>query len=224
MAGEHVLPVLPALAGLFPDGGLRRGTTVMVRGAGAATSLSLAVAAGTSQAGSWCAAVGWPALGLVAAAGLGVALERLALVPQPGTQWAAVTAALIDAVDLILLEPRGARPAEARRLTARARERGVVLVLHAPRGSWPEAVDLSLTATPTLWQGLGQGYGYLQARSVTVSAIGRGAASRERRAQLWLPTGTGAVDGAPSAGAGTAGSTRGVTLDRDPAASASAAG
>ncbi len=189
MAGERLLPVLGPLVPLFPEGGLRRGSAVVVTtGAGGATSLALAVGAAASQEGSWCAAVGWPALGMVAAAGLGVALERFALVPSPGEQWAAVTAALIDAVDVVLVRPhRGVRAPDARRLTARARERGVVLVVSCGTGAWPGA-DLSLSVAGVgRWRGLGQGHGYLQARSVEVTSIGRGAASRERRAQLWLP-------------------------------------
>src|SRR5207302_7365787 len=74
LARERTLPVLPALAELLPEGGLRRGSTVTVLGD--ATSLALALLAGPSQAGSWCAAVGLPSLGLVAAAEVGIVLER----------------------------------------------------------------------------------------------------------------------------------------------------
>lgn len=199
LAGEQLLAVLPALQSLFPDGGLRRGTTVVVgsstHGAGT-TSMTLATAAGASAAGSWCAAVGLPALGVVAAAGLGMALERFALVPYPGDQWPAVTAALVDAVDLILIRPPArVRSMDARRLMARARERGVVLVVSGP--GWPEPADLCLTVTPAGWRGLGQGHGYLQARSVEVTSTGRRAASRPRRVDLWLPGGDGVVSASP---------------------------
>src|SRR5439155_174136 len=61
-----------------------------------ATSLLLALIAAASRAGSWCAVVGVPALGVAAADGLGVALDRLALVPYPGPDWATVVAALLD--------------------------------------------------------------------------------------------------------------------------------
>jgi hypothetical protein len=140
--------------------------------------------------------VGLPALGMVAAAGLGVVLERFALVPYPGDQWPAVTAALVDAVDLILIRPvAGTRSTDARRLMARARERGVVLVVSGT--GWPEPVDLSLSvsvsAAPDGWQGLGQGNGYLQARAVAVTSGGRRAASRPRQVQLWLPGERGTV-------------------------------
>ena len=71
-----------------------------------ATSLALALAAGASQAGSWVAAVGLGSLGLVAAAELGVALDRLVLVADPGrerTGWASVVAALVDGFDVVLV-------------------------------------------------------------------------------------------------------------------------
>jgi hypothetical protein len=159
-----------------------------------ATTLALALVAAASQTGSWCAAVGLPALGLVMAAGLGVSLERLALVPDPGGRWPAMVAALVDAVDIVLIRADDrCCQGEARRLAARARERGAVLV---PVGAgWPEGADLRLTVTAGGWQGLGQGHGHLRARPATVAASGRGAAARERRVQLWLPGPTGSVEG-----------------------------
>jgi hypothetical protein len=66
-----MLPVLPALRELLP-GGLRRGTVVAVGGWGL---LCLAVVAGASAAGAWCAAVGMPQLGVAAAAEAG--LDRI---------------------------------------------------------------------------------------------------------------------------------------------------
>jgi hypothetical protein len=188
LARDQLLPVLPPLADLFPEGGLRRGSTVVVRpgqqGDGA-TSLAMALMVSASQAGSWCAAVGLADVGPVAAAGLGVCLERLALVPAPGDQWPAVTAALLDAVDVVLVRARRPRPADVRRLAARARERGTVLLAYS--GSWPDGADLRLAVAASAWQGLGQGHGHLQARAVEVAATGRGAAARPRRARMWLP-------------------------------------
>ena len=181
LAGHRMLPVVPPLSGLLPGGGLRRGSTVAVTGS---TSLALAVLAGSSAAGSWCAAVGLPSLGLVAAGEAGVAVARLALVPSPGGEWAAVVAALLDALDVVLVRPpERVRAADARRLTARARERGAVLV---PFGRW-EGADVRLGVAAGEWHGLGHGHGHLRARLVEVVAEGRGAAARPRRARLWLP-------------------------------------
>ena len=193
LAGERLLPVLGALEPLFPVRGLRRGSVVSVSGS---TSLALSVLAGASASGSWCGAVGLPALGLAAAAELGVALERFPLVPSPrrgagAGGWAWVVAALVDACDVVLARPAGrVSPADARRLTARVRERGAVLVVS---GAWPEAAEVQLAVASTGWEGLGQGYGRLQGRRVEVVAGGRGAAARERRLSLWLPHPEGGV-------------------------------
>jgi len=83
----RVLPVRGELADLLPWGGLRRGSTVSVRGS---TSLLLALLATATAEGCWAAVVGLPHLGVLAAAELGVAVHRLALVPQPGTDPAVV--------------------------------------------------------------------------------------------------------------------------------------
>jgi hypothetical protein len=198
LADERLLPVVAALRPLLPGRGLRRGTTVTVSRSAA---LALALVAGASAAGSWMAAVGLPDLGIVAAAETGIALERLALVPTPGARaWPAVVAALLDAVDVVLVRaPARLPPAQARRLAARARERGAVLV---PLGAWPGPADLRLAVTASTWSGLGQGHGNLQARQVEVLVAGRGAATRERRGLLWLPSPSGTI--APVAGTGDA--------------------
>jgi hypothetical protein len=189
LADERLLPVVPALQPLLPSGGLRRGTTVAVPSSAA---LALALVAGASAAGSWVAAVGLPDLGMVAAVETGIALERLALVPSPGARaWPAVVAAFLDAVDVVLVRSPPRLPAaQARRLAARARERGAVLV---PLGAWSEPADLRLAVTASAWQGLGQGHGHLRARQVEVAIAGRGAATRERRFLLWLPSPDGTI-------------------------------
>ncbi|MDP9071773.1 MAG: hypothetical protein M3N68_10965 [Actinomycetota bacterium] len=187
LAGEHVLPVLPALESLLPGRSLRRGSTVAVVGS---TSLALALLAAPTSAGSWCAAVGFPSLGLAAAAEVGVALGRLALVAAPGTDWPAVVAALLDGLDVVVVRPpTRVRPGDARRLAARVRERGAVLI---PVGTW-EGADVRLTITARRWEGVGDGHGHLRARLAEVLAEGRGAAARPQRAQLWLPAPGGGV-------------------------------
>jgi hypothetical protein len=218
LAREALLPVAPAFEGLLPEPGLRRGTTVAVGGGPGATSLALALGAAASASGSWAGAVGLPSLGLEAVGELGVALERLLLVEPPLDRWATVVASLLDAVDLVhvALPPR-VRLGDARRLAARARERGAVLVVHAPgaegAGAWPEPPAVRLTVAEAAWEGpAGGGAGRLTARRVEVVGGGRGAAARPRRAALWLPDATGAVRLAePVAVAG--GSTTPVVVD-----------
>jgi hypothetical protein len=197
LASERLLPVLPGLQPLLPGQGLRRGTTVAVA---RSVALALALVAGASAAGSWVAAVGLPDLGIVAAAETGIALERLALVPTPGARaWPTVVAALLDAVDVVLVRsPAGLPSAQARRLAARAREHGAVLV---PLGAWSEPADLRLAVTASAWIGLGQGHGSLRARRAEVVATGRGAATRERRVLLWLPSPSGTITPVAAPGA-----------------------
>jgi hypothetical protein len=184
-----MLPVAPELSGLLPGRGLRRGSTVAVAAgrsapAGGGTSLMLALLAAASRDGSWCAVVGMPTLGALAAAESGVALERLALVPHPGPDWPTVVAALIDGVDVVVAAVPGPVPAGiAGRLAARARQRGSVLV---PFGDWAGA-DLTLRVGAGRWEGLGAGRGRLRRREVTVVAEGRGAAARPREITLWMP-------------------------------------
>jgi len=200
---EQRLPVLPAFEGLLPGAGLRRGATVSISaapGVGGATSLALALVAEASRMGSWVAAVGLPSLGLVAAAELGVALERLVLVAAPERDvWGGVVAALVDGFDLVVLHAgrSGVRPGDARRLVARARERGSVLLQLGP--GWPEGADLAVQVARARWEGLDVGHGLLQARKVQVIRSGRGEAAQPRRADLWLPGPGGMVELAPSA-------------------------
>jgi len=192
LARDQVVPVLGALSGLFPDEGLARGSTVVVDGSTAATSLALAVAAGPSAAGAWVVVVGRDDLGLAAAVEVGVAVDRLALVAEPpADQWSTVVAALIGAVDVIVVGPSHRVSAgDARRLAARARERGTVLVQVGARRGTPVPgldADVRLTVIESHWQGLGDGHGHLRARRVVVETTGRRRASRPRRAELWLP-------------------------------------
>jgi hypothetical protein len=189
----RVLPVRGELADLLPWGGLRRGSTVSVRGS---TSLLLALLATATAEGCWAAVVGLPHLGVLAAAELGVAVHRLALVPEPGTDPAVVertVAALLDGIDLVSVAVP-VTPHTARRLSARARQRKSVLV---PFGTWPGA-DVELSLGDGRWTGLGDGHGLLAERQVEVQAAGRGAAARPRRAGFLLPARGGGVGPARS--------------------------
>jgi hypothetical protein len=193
----RTLPVPVALASLFPGGVLRRGTTTTVSGAPGhgATTLGLSLLAAASAAGSWCAAVGLPDPGVVAAAELGLDLRRVVFVPHPGSGWAEAAGDLLSGVDAVLVRPPGrARLTAARHLCARARERQaalVVLLQHA--GAWPEGGDLALSVEAGVWEGVGQGHGHLRGRRAEVRVSGRRAAGRITQCSLWLPAGSGAV-------------------------------
>lgn len=148
------------------------------------TSLVLALVARATQEGSWVAVVGLPGVGVLAAQQAGVELDRLALVPCPGPDAPTVLAALLDGVDLVIVGAGAALvDSDRRRLMARTRERGAVLLSTAP---WPGA-HLVLTAEPAGWTGLGAGHGHLCSHRLTVTRGGRGSAGRPVRAEVVLP-------------------------------------
>ncbi|MGE0878093.1 MAG: hypothetical protein AB7L13_11185 [Acidimicrobiia bacterium] len=197
LAHEQTLPVHPALGSVLPDGGLRRGGTVAV----SSMSLALALVAEASQQGSWVATVGLSSMGLGVAAEMGLALDRLLLVAAPrgdASVWGSVVAALIDAVDVVLVD--GSRltagSAIGRRVVARARERGAVLVEVKTAGAESLPSDLQLRVTSSRWYGLHEGAGHFQAREVEVEVTGRRGAARPKQISLWMPDSTGALSAA----------------------------
>jgi hypothetical protein len=185
LAGERVLAVPGPLGELLPGGALQRGTVVAVDGDPGAgvTSVAFQLAAAATAAGEWAAAVELDAgLGGLAAGEAGIALDRFAVVRRvPRPRWAAVVAALLDGISVVLAEiPSFARIGDARRLQARARERGAVLVTMGP---WPAEAALRLRARGSMWRGLARGAGTLEAREQRVRVDGRSAA-REHVAAL----------------------------------------
>ncbi len=189
------LPVAPALRTILPDG-LRRGSTVSVSGS---LSLLFAVLGAASADGAWCALVGFGPISAEAAREYGIELQRLALVPTPGSGWTTAVGALLDAVDIVAARPPAGTarivPGDVRRLAARARSKDAVLMPYTD--SWSGA-DVRLVAREGVWTGLGAGGspggGRLRARRVHVEATGRGPAARPRSAGLWLPAPGGGVD------------------------------
>jgi hypothetical protein len=246
VADESVLPVSEPLRGLFPEGGLVSGTAIsvvdgVVDHVGYLPMALLAPgppASDTTVRGHvttveteparqerWCAVVGVPEFGIAAAAGLGVSLERLLLVDNPGPRWPEVVAALLGAVDVVLVRPPWGegRPdaGTVSALNARLRHaaaghrgaapnrhhgdghRAALLVL----GSWEGARLRLRTESPT-WSGIRDGTGYLQRRRVDALAWGQGAGARPRVARLWLPDADGAVAGLTESVRTTAGTNR----------------
>src|SRR3954463_7938060 len=158
-----LVPVLPVLHEVVPEGGLRPGTVTAVEGSPA---LALALTAGLGE--RWCAVVGLPEAHIAAAAPMGGDLTRVLLVDDPGRRWADVVAALTDGCALVLTPPPD-RPAPpvTRRITplappaprgpgggpARPRRNGCALVVTG-RG---EGANLRLRVETSHWSGLGEG-------------------------------------------------------------------
>jgi hypothetical protein len=190
LAGAGLLPVLPALRDLLPQRALQRGSVVS---AGPWSLLCLALAAGPVASGAWCAVVGVPDFGVMAAADAGLDPARLLLAPDPGPGWAQVVASLLDGCELVLLRPPGRPPAQVRRkLEAAVRRYGAVLLV---AGDW-EGAQVRLRIAAQEWTGIGAGHGRLRGRRAQVVADGRGGWSRPQARWLWLPGPDGAVTAA----------------------------
>lgn len=208
--GARVLPVHPYLAPLLPDGGLRAGSTVVVRGS---TSLLLALLAEASRDGAWTVLVGYPAAGIAAAADAGCDLERTLVVPLPAgsaVDAPAVLAALVDGMDVVVIGPEVTLlDHDRRRLAARARDRGTVLVpavsplsagnspsrtvstgrtsrTQREDGVWSGA-HVVLDAVDGGWAGIDHGAGWLRRRTLRVRRTGRGSAARPLDLDVEVP-------------------------------------
>ena len=172
-AGEPV-PTLPGLADIVP---LHAGATYTVD----SSSLALAMAAGASRAGEWVGFAGCPDFGAEAAAELGIELTRTVLVPDPGTHWLEVTAALVDVLRVVVLRPPASVDERtAGILDARLRTRSAVLVVHGP---WPR-VEARLSVDESAWSGPSAGTGHLEQRRARV-LVHRGARPPQRVELTW---------------------------------------
>lgn len=180
VAVDDRMPLLAPVQRLVGRG-LRRGALVAIDGESARYSLAMVLLAGVSGAGGWCAVVGVPGFGCVAARGHGVRMETLGLVPEPGPVWTEVVSALTPGMDALLVHPPERVSGQvARRLAAKARHSGCTMVTLGP--VW-EGSDVRVSAVRREWQGLGLGDGRLRRCRVTVSASHRPGV----RLDLWLP-------------------------------------
>ncbi|QAV69410.1 hypothetical protein ESZ53_02515 [Salinibacterium sp. UTAS2018] len=177
---SKLIPTHPAIASLLPGGGLQQGSVYSVD---SSAMLLMTLLAAPSAAGSWCAVVGVPEFGIEAAHRFGVDLERLVLVPHPGDQWMAVTAAIADVVDVVVARPpRRASDSAVARLASRLRQRKSTLLMV---GSWPQS-EAMLSLGESHWHGIGDGHGHLAAREVTITVTSK-STGRPRSARVWLP-------------------------------------
>lgn len=172
------LTVHPALSGMLD---LQIGHAYTVDSA----SLAMLVMAGpSSRDGAWCAVVGAADFGLEAAQSFGVALDRTILVPDPGEDWLAVVAALVDVVAVVVVTGRDIAPRDAQRMAARLYERQSVIV--AWDSAWPRA-RAHLRLTDVVWHGVQRGSGHLQSRQATIEVQQTSGPLVRRR--FWLPDG-----------------------------------
>jgi hypothetical protein len=198
VAGDDLVPLLSPLQQALGVDGLRRGSTVLLGGeeGSGATSLALALLAKATTAGMWCSIVGPPDLGLVGAVELGVDLERLVVVAAPRLRAATAIGALVEGCDVVLLRlPLAMTRTEMLRLSARARQRRVLVVLLSdPRSravAWPEAPDITVQIRSSVFYGIESGSGRIAGRRVEIETMHRRSGGLQAPVALWLPAVTG---------------------------------
>lgn len=187
-AGFGPVPVAPALASLLASSGLERGGVYACAGDAPMSLLFSLVAVATTQ-GSWLACVDVPRMGLMAAHEYGVALQRVMCVSTGGhTQsYAQVVGALVDGIDLVVVSSPVCSAAEARRIVARAKASGSVLLILGRAGQF--SPDVVLSSSTTEWHF----HTHASSRTMSVQAHGR-RVYNQRALTVQLP----AADGAAS--------------------------
>lgn len=184
IADERIVPVVDGLDHLL-DGGLRRGTTVGVAGAVGVTSTALSLCARATSSGLWMGCLNIPSMGWAAADALGVDLRRVVSVDVPPLDLVDAAAAMVDVFDLVVCDGlEGMSSSQSRRLSARVRERGcVLLVIGADMGAGGSA-DVVVEVDEVTWTGLGEGCGRLRSRSSRVTVRGRRSMAGPRTAEI----------------------------------------
>ncbi|QIM16783.1 hypothetical protein G7067_10800 [Leucobacter insecticola] len=159
---DRALPTHPGLRQLFPGGALKKGASYAVQGS---QQLALSMLSAASASGEWCGVIGCPTFSAEAATSLGIALERLILIPAPGADALALSGTLSEILTVVLLMlPTRPSHRDVERISARLREHGTALIV---AGDWPHP-ESSLRVTASRWRGLGTGYGLLEEREISV--------------------------------------------------------
>ena len=186
-AGFGPVPVAPALASLLPSSGLERGGVYACAG-DAPMSLLFSLVATATSVGSWLAFVDVPRVGLMAAHEYGVALQRIMCVSTGGhTQsYAQVVGALVDGIDLVVVSSPTCSSAEARRIVARAKASGSVLIILGRAGQF--SPDVVLSSSTTEWHF----HMHASSRTMSVQAHGR-RVYNQRALTVQLPAANGAA-------------------------------
>ncbi len=189
--GVGPLPVTEVLQPLFGGAGFERGHIYGIAGEAPLSLLFALVARGTAD-GSWLALVNLQRAGLLSAHEHGVALQRTVCVDvAAGTQWSHVVGALVDGFDFVVVSSPVCSVNEARRITARVKAQGSVLLVLGKPGAFD--VDATFAAHTVQWQF----DTYASARTVDVEAHGRRVYGT-RSCRVQLPAATGAVCGVVS--------------------------
>ena len=192
LAGERLLAVAGPIGRLLPAGGIRRGSTVALDGPPGAGSTTVALPPRRGNHLRRRVGGGRRPRRHVGGAGRG----RGRVSPWNGARSSGASRPIAGRRSSAPCSTgsrssrpwfhRALRPGDARRLTARARERATVLVALGP---WPVEASLRLHARGRNWSGLATGGGLLADRELDVRVEGKGARGRSGCGAAAEPTG-----------------------------------
>jgi len=206
LAKELLMPVPEVFHRVLPGTGLQRGWVTRVDGSASGRVFAWALLSEITRSGGWIAAVDVPGINLSAASEVGVSVERVLVISGVDAKnWAPTIGALIGSVDAVVYgSPRHRIGASTyRRLSSRCRERGTVLMHlacgHSASGTKvaPVEADIAFDVQTAHWVGVGNGYGRLESRRISVSVSGRRASGRTRKGTFMVPDVDGAIRAVP---------------------------
>lgn len=146
-------------------------------------SVGFALAGAAASTRGWVAMVEVGNAGFRSAQEVGLPLERLLVLQSiPVSKLSSVVAALVEVVEVVVVNPR--RPIkvrDARRLRARIQEQQALLISLDGGRHWPDKLDVELETGTNRWTGLGSGHGVLQSREFEIVATGRRSLSGTQR-------------------------------------------
>lgn len=133
------------------------------------TALAMQFLESASAGGTWCAVLGMPDFGYEYAAGIGMRLDRMLVMPTLGSDWMSTAAALAgSACALLITPPALPTPAQAERIVPKLRSRGSILV---STSQWPRALA-TIKVSAASWRTDGD-FLALDHRDITVEMRGR---------------------------------------------------
>lgn len=183
--GGGPMEVVAPLQSLFASGGLERGRIYSLQGE-AHVSLLFALCAHATTHGSWLAIVNTPHVGFMSAHEHGVALHRVVNVRTQPSHEPHVVGALADGFDLVAISSPTSSVAQARKIAARVKAQGSVLLLLGKPGAFE--VDTALSAHVAQWQFST----HAVSRTVHVSSHGR-RTPQKRSCVVQMPSSCGSV-------------------------------
>lgn len=183
--GGGPIEVVPPLQPLFASGGIERGRVYALHGE-AHLSLLFGLCSHATTHGSWLAIVNTPHVGFMSAHEHGVALHRVVNVHAQSHHEPHVVGALVDGFDLVAISSPTCSVTQARKIAARVKAQGSVLLVLGKPGAFE--VDTSLEAHIAHWQFTT----HAVSRTVRVSAQGR-RSPQKRSCVVEMPSSRGSV-------------------------------